>query len=342
MARDEVVAPAAVQDTTGVAAGETVLHLDSGVREVLRSAGAVGPAGTAYGLEASAEAAAWARRDAEAAGAGRARFLRGTAEQVPLPDRSVDVVVCARPGAWSGDQAAEVFRVLRPGGRLLLGGPVPGNGEAGALPAKGDPASGADATPGDESRRVLAAAGFVRVGGASAVVVKPGAGPGLEVRPMRDEDAGRVLAIYQAGLDSGQASFETTAPGWERFSAGRLPHPRFVAVDTGTGRVAGWVAASQVSSRRVYAGVVEHSVYVDPAAQGRGIGRSLLAAFIAAGEDAGVWTIQAGIFPENAASLTLHRALGFREVGRRERIGCHHGVWRDVLLLERRSQVTGL
>lgn len=109
-----------------------------------------------------------------------------------------------------------------------------------------------------------------------------------------------------------------------------------------TGEVVGWVAASQVSARPVYAGVVEHSIYVHPGCQAHGIGRALLSAFIAAGEDAGVWTIQTGIFPENAASLSLHQALGFRQVGIRERIGRHHGVWRDVILMERRSTTVGI
>ncbi|NUW34569.1 N-acetyltransferase family protein [Nonomuraea sp. SMC257] len=154
---------------------------------------------------------------------------------------------------------------------------------------------------------------------------------------MCDGDAEQVLAIYQAGLDSGQASFETVAPTWEGFTAGKLPHLRYVAADTETGEVVGWVAASRVSTRPVYAGVVEHSVYVHPGCQAHGIGRALLTAFVAAGEDAGVWTIQSGIFPENTASLVLHQALGFRVVGTRERVGCHRGIWRDVLMLERRS-----
>ncbi|TDD16581.1 N-acetyltransferase family protein [Nonomuraea diastatica] len=158
---------------------------------------------------------------------------------------------------------------------------------------------------------------------------------------MREADAAQALAIYQAGLDTGQASFETTAPDWERFTAGKLPHLRYVAADTQTGEVVGWVAASPVSARPVYAGVVEHSIYVHPGCQAHGIGRALLAAFITASEDAGVWTIQTGIFGENAASLSLHQALGFRVVGTRERMGRHHGTWRDVLLMERRSAVVG-
>ncbi|NUP00594.1 MAG: N-acetyltransferase [Nonomuraea sp.] len=158
---------------------------------------------------------------------------------------------------------------------------------------------------------------------------------------MRDSDAAQVLAIYQAGLDTGEASFETTAPSWDGFTASRLPHLRYVAVDAGSDEVLGWVAASPVSARPVYAGVVEHSVYVHPGCQAHGIGRALLTAFIAAAEDAGVWTIQSGVFPENAASLALHQALGFRVVGTRERLGRHHGVWRDVLMIERRSTMAG-
>jgi phosphinothricin acetyltransferase len=150
-------------------------------------------------------------------------------------------------------------------------------------------------------------------------------------------DAEAVLAIYQAGMDSGDASFDTIAPSWEGFDAARLPGHRFVAVDGD--EVVGWIAVSPVSSRACYAGVVEHSLYVARSARGRGIGSLLLEALIASTEAAGIWTIQSGIFPENAASLTLHRRFGFRTVGRRERIGQHHGRWRDVILVERRSRL---
>ncbi|MGS2618260.1 N-acetyltransferase family protein [Micromonospora sp. LZ34] len=160
----------------------------------------------------------------------------------------------------------------------------------------------------------------------------------LAVRPMRPDDAGPVLAIYQAGLDGGNASFETVAPTWAAFDAGRLPAHRFVAVD-GDDRVLGWVAVTPTSTRAVYAGVVEHSIYVDPAAQGRGVARLLLDALVASTEAAGIWTIQSGIFPENTASLALHERAGFRVIGVRERVGRHHGRWRDVVLLERRSPV---
>jgi phosphinothricin acetyltransferase len=144
-----------------------------------------------------------------------------------------------------------------------------------------------------------------------------------------------VLAIYQAGIDEGDATFETQAPAWPEFTAARLPGHRYVA-RTGAD-VLGWVAVSPVSGRCVYAGVVEHSVYVHPAARGQGVGRQLLDTLITSTEAAGIWTIQSGIFPENTASVTLHHTVGFRDVGIRERIGQHYGRWRDVLLLERRS-----
>ncbi|WBB52965.1 GNAT family N-acetyltransferase [Verrucosispora sp. WMMD573] len=160
----------------------------------------------------------------------------------------------------------------------------------------------------------------------------------VRLRPMTADDADRVLAIYQAGLDGGNASFETVAPSWADFDAGRLPAHRLVAVD-GDGTLIAWIAVSPTSARAVYAGVVEHSVYVDPVAQGRGVARLLLDALIESTDAAGIWTIQSGVFPENAASLALHRRAGFRVVGTRERVGRHHGRWRDVVLLERRSPV---
>jgi phosphinothricin acetyltransferase len=152
---------------------------------------------------------------------------------------------------------------------------------------------------------------------------------------MTQAHASAVLAIYQAGIDEGDATFETEAPAWEAFTAARLTAHRYVATDEG--RVLGWVAAAAVSGRPAYSGVVEHSVYVDPAARERSVGRRLLQTLISSTEAAGIWTIQSGIFPENTASLALHRSAGFREVGRRERIGRHHGRWRDVILVERRS-----
>jgi L-amino acid N-acyltransferase YncA len=156
------------------------------------------------------------------------------------------------------------------------------------------------------------------------------------IREMRADDAADVLGIYQAGLDGGHASFETQAPSWADFDAARLPAHRFVAVDA-DGRLGGWVTVTATSKRPVYAGVVEDGVYVAPHARGQGVGRALLDRLIASTEAAGIWTIQAGVFPENAASIALHTAAGFRVIGTRERVGCHNGWWRDVVLMERRS-----
>ncbi len=162
----------------------------------------------------------------------------------------------------------------------------------------------------------------------------------LTVRPMTAADAEAVLDIYAAGIAEGIATFDTDAPSWERFDASRLPAHRLVAERHG--RVLGWVAVSRVSARPAYAGVVEHSVYVHPGARGRGVGSALLQALIASTEAAGIWTIQSGIFTDNAASLALHAKHGFRVVGTRERPGRLHGVWRDVIAIERRSTVVGV
>ncbi|WP_203136501.1 GNAT family N-acetyltransferase [Microbacterium sp. JZ31] len=151
-----------------------------------------------------------------------------------------------------------------------------------------------------------------------------------------------VERIYREGIDTGEATFETEPPSWKAFDAGRLPKPRLVAVDE-TDRILGWAAASQVSVRAVYRGVIEHSIYIAAEARGRGVGRILLEAFVEAADEAGFWTIQSSIFPENVASLRLHEAAGFREVGRRERIaqaqlGPRAGEWRDTVLIERRRR----
>jgi phosphinothricin acetyltransferase len=160
---------------------------------------------------------------------------------------------------------------------------------------------------------------------------------------MQPGDWEQVRAIYLEGVATGTATFETTAPSWEKWDGGHLAIPRLVARnDDGAGSVAGWAALSVVSGRCVYAGVVDESVYVAAAARGQGVGRALLSALCEAAEAAGLWTMQAGIFPENTASLRLHEACGFRVVGRREKLGQLNGVWRDVMLLERRSRVAGL
>jgi phosphinothricin acetyltransferase len=158
----------------------------------------------------------------------------------------------------------------------------------------------------------------------------------VTIAPMTVEHAAAVLDIYSAGVAEGNATFESEPPTWDTFTATRLDQHRFVALD-GAGTVVGWTACVPVSDRCVYAGVVEHSVYVHPDARGLGVGRRLLDALIASTEQAGIWTVQSGVFPENTASLALHAAAGFRTVGTRERVGQHHGVWRDVLFIERRS-----
>ena len=167
------------------------------------------------------------------------------------------------------------------------------------------------------------------------------AGTAFTVEPMRSDDAEAVLAIYQQGIDTRNATFETSAPDWAAFDAGRSPEHRFVARDKATGEVLGWAACSPASPRSAYAGVVEHSVYVGPAAQGRGAGRALLDALVESTEAAGIWCVSSGIFPENVASLALHRAAGFRVVGTRIRVGHHYGRFRDVVLVERRSTTVG-
>jgi phosphinothricin acetyltransferase len=160
------------------------------------------------------------------------------------------------------------------------------------------------------------------------------------VEPMRASDWPAVAGIYQQGIDTGDATFETRVPSWEAWDAGHLNAARLVAREEG--RVVGWAALSPVSDRCVYGGVAEVSVYVAGAARGRGIGRRLLEALALASEEAGIWTLQAGIFPENEASLAIHRSCGFRVVGRRERLGRLAGEWRDVILLERRSRSIGV
>jgi L-amino acid N-acyltransferase YncA len=158
------------------------------------------------------------------------------------------------------------------------------------------------------------------------------------VRAMTVADWSSVRAIYEAGIATGNATFETTAPTWQQWDTSHLIDHR--AVD-GAGDVVGWAALAAVSERCVYAGVAENSVYVHPDWHGRGTGSLLLRAIIDSAEASGIWTLQTGIFPENTASITLHERCGFRIVGRRERIGQLAGTWRDTLFLERRSLIAG-
>lgn len=159
---------------------------------------------------------------------------------------------------------------------------------------------------------------------------------------MKVDHWSRVEAIYAAGIGTGHATFETAPPSWDRFDATRLPGHRHVALGE-NGRVVGWTAASAASDRCVYGGVVEHAVYVDLDARGRGVGRLLLEALVVSTEESGIWTIQSGVFPENGASLAAHAAAGFRVVGTRVKIakmtfGPMAGKWRDVIAVERRSR----
>jgi len=157
---------------------------------------------------------------------------------------------------------------------------------------------------------------------------------------MLPSDWPAVREIYLEGIASRQATFETEAPTWEAWDASHSPFARMVARNGET--VVGWAALSPVSSRKAYAGVAEVSVYVAQSQRGGGLGRRLLEALIGESETNGIWTLQAVMFPENAASVALHRSCGFREVGRRERIGKLVGVWRDTILLERRSRQIGI
>jgi len=149
-----------------------------------------------------------------------------------------------------------------------------------------------------------------------------------------------VRSIYLEGIANGNATFETEAPDWETWDRNHLRFARLAARSGDD--VVGWAALSPVSSRQVYAGVAEVSVYVAASARGMGVGRSLLVALIEEAERNGIWTLQAGVFPENTVSIALHQSCGFREVGRRERLGVLRGVWRDVILLERRSRTIGV
>src|ERR1051326_3928416 len=170
------------------------------------------------------------------------------------------------------------------------------------------------------------------------ISVKPNM-TGILIEPMDAADWPRVREIYREGIATGHATFEIEAPSWERWNAAHLKFARLVA--RCAGEIVGWAALSPVSQRCVYGGVAEVSVYVSAASRGAGIGRALLRALIDESERNDIWSMQAGIFPENFASIKLHLACGFREVGRRERIGKLNGIWRDTVLLERRSKTIG-
>ncbi|HXZ40287.1 MAG TPA: GNAT family N-acetyltransferase [Terriglobales bacterium] len=161
----------------------------------------------------------------------------------------------------------------------------------------------------------------------------------IQIMPMRAEDWPAVREIYAQGIATGNATFETAIPDWVRWDETHHKHCRLIARD-GT-RTLGWAALSPVSRRRVYAGVAEVSIYVADGARRGGVGKALLKNLIEQSEKHGIWTLQAGIFPDNVASIALHKSCGFREVGVRQRLGQLAGVWRDVVLLERRSSCVG-
>ncbi len=163
---------------------------------------------------------------------------------------------------------------------------------------------------------------------------------GIEVRKMTPADWDAVRSIYLEGIATSQATFETVAPSWKKWDSDHLPFARLVAIGGGQD-IKGWAALSRVSARVVYAGVAEVSVYVETNSRGQGVGKILLDRLVCESEKNGIWTLQASVFPENRASVALHKSCGFRTIGTRERIGKLNGAWRDTLLMERRSKVVG-
>ena len=333
--------------------GDRVLDLGSGAgADVLLSARRVGPTGKAWGLDMTPEMLDRARARALESGATNAEFLEGYIEDIPLPDASVDVVISNCVIVLSADKATvfkEIGRVLVPGGRVAIADLILDEVETAEASCCAPSADCGDPIDAPTYSRLLSGAGFVGVSIEATHTYAPGVASaairaerplavqaGHAVRRMAASDWPRVAEIYGAGIVSGHATFETDVPEWDSWDRSHLAAPRLVAVDA-FDRVVGWAAGSEVSERCVYGGVMEHSVYVDPSSQGRGVGGLLLRTLVAESERLGFWTIQSGVFPENLASLALHRKWGFREVGRREKIGQHHGVWRDVVLLERRS-----
>jgi L-amino acid N-acyltransferase YncA/ubiquinone/menaquinone biosynthesis C-methylase UbiE len=333
--------PTAVAD---LQPGDVVLDLGSGGGlDVLLSARRVGPSGFVYGLDATIEMVELARRNAAEADVANVEFLHGTIEDIPLEDNSVDVVIsnCVLVLAREKDAVFDgIARVLRRGGRVGITDIVRHGDDD--KPAVVECAAGA-LTIGDYEAS-LRRAGLTAIsvqptdplgGGLSNAIIRA-AKPRIGTRRMHPVDWPAVRTIYEAGIASGHATFETAAPDWSEWDGAHLADHRVVAIDDG-GEVVGWAALSTVSDRCAYAGVAENSVYVHPDHQRRGVGSALLDAVIHTSEAAGYWTLQTGVFPENTASLTIHQRAGFRIVGRRERIGRLNGEWRDTYLLERRS-----
>ena len=361
-----------------ISEGETVLDLGSGGGiDVILSAKRVGPTGLAYGLDMTDEMLALARQNARDAGIRNAIFLKGIIEQIPLPADSVDVVISNCVINLPTDKPAvltEIARVLRSGGRMGVSDIVAESHLTREQRAKRGSYVGciAGALSRDEYRsrsrsgrirrclRDLHARGRGRdarrrrQGGEdeSPRGAGPAGCPGSflrrvlltvtaalqpAIRALGPQHWPEVARIYAEGIATGNATFETDVPTWEAWNVTHLPKHRFVALSGD--RVVGWVAVAPVSERCVYGGVVENSVYVATSARGRGIGTLLLDELVGSTEAAGIWTIQTGIFPENTASIELHKHVGFEIVGRRKRLGKLRGEWRDVLLMERRSEL---
>jgi phosphinothricin acetyltransferase len=163
----------------------------------------------------------------------------------------------------------------------------------------------------------------------------------IEIRQMVADDWKAVRAIYLEGLATGDATFETEAPSWEKWDDGHIARPRLVALSSNIDGAVGWAALTPVSSRPAYRWVAEVSVYVAETFRGKGLGNALLKQLVAESEQMGFYTLQASVFPQNIASLVLHKSCGFRVVGTRQRIGQVNGIWRDTVLLERRSEIVG-
>lgn len=254
-----------------------------------------------------------------------------------LPTLLIDAYHTTLYGGTGEEADQEIARTLQdlvP--RLMLAGGLKpenvGNRVRALRPWGVDVASGVEREPGvKDPQRVQA---FI-------AAVRPANGPSYHIDAMTPADWHQVTAIYQEGIDTRNATFENTIPTWEAWDRAHHTCCRLVARDGE--RVLGFAALSPVSSRHVYRGVADSMIYIVASARGKGVGKALLGALIEAAEDAGIWTLQAGIFPENEASLGLHKAFGYREVGRRERIGqMDNGDWRDVIFLERRSKKVGI
>jgi len=340
--------------------GDVVLDLGSGGGlDVLLSARRVGPDGFAYGLDMTPEMLDLARHNSTEAGAVNVEFLEGTIEHIPFPDSTIDVIISNCVINLSTNKSAvftEMRRVLRPGGRIGVSDIVADDDLT--IAERIERGSAVGSTVGalsiSDYRTELLAAGFENVAinttqllgdGVHAAIIQASTPPAartgeIRTRRMIAADWVQVRSIYEAGIATGNATFETTAPTWEKWDASHLANHRLVAEDA-DGTIVGWASLTAVSDRCAYAGVAENSVYIHPEHRGRGVGRRLMDGIIESAEAAGYWTIQTGIFPENIASIGLHERFGFRILGRRERIGQLNGVWRDTLILERRSTSIG-